>query len=93
VTEIPHLFLKADELEILTGYKRPHEQRRWLKAHHWRFEPNAAGYPCVARAYFERRLVGEARTEEPILGEARTEEPPLPARHNIAGVGRLRVVK
>jgi hypothetical protein len=83
VTEIPHLFLKADELEILTGYKRPHEQRRWLKAHHWRFEPNAAGYPCVARAYFERRLVGEARTEEP----------PLPARHNIAGVGRLRVVK
>lgn len=74
------LFLDASELEQLTGYRRAHEQKRWLGARRWRFETNAAGEPRVARAYFERRLVGEARTEDPAP----------PARHNFAA---LRVVK
>jgi hypothetical protein len=74
------LFLTAAELEELTGYKRPHEQKKWLDDRRWRFETNAAGVPRVARAYLERRLVGEIHTAEP---------PPV-ERHNF---GALRVVK
>lgn len=74
------LFLTPEELHELTGYRRPAEQRAFLKRKGWRFEVNAAGKPRVARAHLERRLVGEARTEEP--GPA--------ARHNF---GALRAVK
>lgn len=51
------MFLTPAELEQLTDYRRPSAQIRWLRAHRWRFEINAAGHPRVARAYFERRLV------------------------------------
>lgn len=74
------LFLSVAELEELTGYRRQHEQKRWLAARRWKFETNAAGAPRVARAYFERRLVGQAETEEA----------PVLARHNF---GALRAVK
>jgi len=74
------LFLTAAELVELTGYRRQHEQRRWLIAHRWRFEQNAAGAPRVARAYLERRMVGEVVTATP----------GPPARHNFEA---LRVVK
>lgn len=74
------LFLTGDELEQLTGYRRAHEQRRWLEKRRWLHETNAAGVPRVARAYFERRLVGEVKVAEP----------PLPSRHNFSA---LRVVK
>lgn len=74
------LFLERAELIELTGYRRQHEQVRWLKARGWKLEVNAAGAPRVARAYFERRMVGQAVTEDP----------PPAARHNF---GALRVVK
>jgi hypothetical protein len=74
------LFLTAVELEELTGYRRQHEQKKWLVARRWTFETNAAGAPRVARAYLERRLVGQAQAAEP----------PPPARHNF---GALRAVK
>ena len=74
------LFLNPDELIELTGYKRGAEQCRWLKKKAWRFEPTASGAPRVARAYFERRMVGEAATADPAP----------PARHNF---GALRAVK
>lgn len=74
------LFLSKDELLELTGYRRPHEQRRWLQNRRWRFETNAAGAPRVARAYLERKMVGEAQETEP----------GLPSRHNF---GALRTVK
>jgi hypothetical protein len=74
------LFLQPDEIEALTGYKRPAEQCAFLKRKGWRFEQNAAGAPRVARAYFERRMVGQAASEAPAP----------PARHNF---GALRVVK
>lgn len=74
------LFLKPEELHELTGYVRGAEQVGWLKAHRWLYETNAAGAPRVARAYFERRMVGHAKTEEPAL------QP----RHNF---GALRAVK
>ena len=76
----PSLFLTADELFELTGYRRRPLQCGWLRKHGWRFEPNASGAPRVARAYFERRMVGEAATAPP----------GPPARHNF---GALRAVK
>lgn len=74
------LFLQPDEIAALTGYKRGAEQCAYLKRKGWRFEQNAAGAPRVARAYFERRMVGESTSEAP----------PPAARHNF---GALRVVK
>ena len=74
------LFLSAAELLELTGYRRPHEQCRWLTSRRWKFEQNRAGAPRVARAYLERRMVGQELSEAP--GPA--------ARHNF---GALRVVK
>ncbi len=74
------LFLTKDELHALTGYVRPHEQVQWLKNRRWRFEQNAAGAPRVARAYLERRMVGEELSEAP----------GPPARHNFEA---LRAVK
>lgn len=74
------LFLNDEELLQLTGYRRAHEQKRWLSARRWKFETNAAGKPRVARAFLERRLVGEAQTADPA---------PAP-QHNF---GALRVVK
>ena len=74
------LFLQPDELHELTGYVRQHEQVKWLAARRWKFETNAAGAPRVARAYFERKLVGQAATEDPLPA----------AKHNF---GALRVVK
>lgn len=80
MTDAARLFLQPAELEALTGYKRGAEQCAYLRRHGWRFEQNAAGAPRVARAYFERRMVGES-----------TVEAPAPAgRHNF---GALRVVK
>lgn len=73
-------FLTDAELVRLTGYKRGAEQVKWLEAHDWLHETNAAGAPIVARAYFERRLVGEASVPDPTPA----------ARHNF---GALRLVK
>jgi hypothetical protein len=77
---VTKLFLDPNELHELTGYRRAHEQKRWLAARRWKFEENAAGQPRVARAYLERRMVGEAATSEPLPA----------ARHNF---GALRAVK
>jgi hypothetical protein len=45
------MFLTADELARLTGYRRPSAQIRWLKARRVRHFVNAAGLPVVARAW------------------------------------------
>lgn len=74
------LFLDVDELHELTGYVTSCRQIEWLRRRGWRHEVNSAGRPKVARAYFERRMVGEVQAAEP--GPA--------ARHNF---GALRVVK
>jgi hypothetical protein len=37
------MFLTANELKDLTGYKRPSDQRRWLAEHGWAFEIRADG--------------------------------------------------
>ena len=65
------LFLTPDEIQELTGYKRPTDQRRWLQRAGWPFALDANNRPKVARAYAERRLSGEA--------EAATQEPDFSA--------------
>lgn len=47
------MFLSSDELEELTGYKRPSDQRRWFSHRGWAFEVRGDGTNCV--------LVEEAR--------------------------------
>ena len=37
------MFLTDTDLQSLTGYKRPAEQRRWLTSHGWAFEVRADG--------------------------------------------------
>lgn len=37
------MFLTDADLQSLTGYKRPAEQRRWLTSHGWAFEIRADG--------------------------------------------------
>lgn len=54
------MFLSSTEIQELTGYKRPADQRRWLSARGWPFELDANNRPVVSRAYTERRLAGEA---------------------------------
>lgn len=78
------LLLNAEELHAITGYKLAKYQAAELKRRGWKFEVNAAGAPLVARAYFERRMVGQVQAEEP----------PPPARHNFDALKTpLRVVK
>lgn len=43
------IYLTPDELEILTGYKRPADQARWLERQGVPFSLNARGRPVVRR--------------------------------------------
>lgn len=43
------MFLTPEETETLTGYKRAAAQLRWLRAHGYVCEQNAAGEVLVAR--------------------------------------------
>jgi hypothetical protein len=54
------LVLSREELQQVTGLKRPSAMCEWLEDRGWAFEPprRAGELPVVARAYFERRLVG-----------------------------------
>lgn len=59
------MFLKKDEVEELTGYKRFADQRRWLTKRSWKFEEAATGRPMVLRSYAETRM--SAATVVPAL--------------------------
>ncbi len=50
------MFLTTADLELLTGYKIPAHQRRWLTRQGYPFEVAASGRPVVARAFVEARL-------------------------------------
>ena len=50
------MFLTADDIEALTGYKKPKLQRRWLLDHGYRFEVRADGRPAVLASQVEARL-------------------------------------
>jgi hypothetical protein len=61
------MFLSVQEIERLTGKKRPSAQVAWLKAHAYRFTVNGLKQPIVAVAESNRKLVGgtAARQQEP----------------------------
>jgi len=59
------MFLTADELYALTGYRRKSGQIEWLRAKRWRFEITREGFPRVARGYYERRMIADAPLEQP----------------------------
>lgn len=50
------LFLTADELNTLTGFKTPTRQVEWLRTKGWRFEINGNRRAIVARKYAEKML-------------------------------------
>lgn len=50
------MFLTADEVEDLTGLKRPSAQAHWLRANGWPVETDAAGRPKVLRSVVEARM-------------------------------------
>jgi hypothetical protein len=75
-----NLFLTDEELVSLTGYRLAKYQVTWLRNRGWRFEQNAAGAPRVARAYLERKMVGESLSEAPAQ----------PARHDFGALRRVK---
>lgn len=56
------MFLTNDEIQRLTGYKRPADQLRWLLHRGWLYELNAANRPIVLRSYADRKLSGNKQT-------------------------------
>lgn len=64
------LFLSDTDLESLTGYKRPGDQRRWLASHGWAFEVRADGKNrLLIEEAHSRMLTGKSprRSAEPDL--------------------------
>jgi Domain of unknown function (DUF4224) len=64
------MFLKAEDIEKLTGYTRSSAQIRWLRRNGWRFTVNALGEPVVAIVESHRKLVSgnAASKQEPDFG-------------------------
>lgn len=52
----PALFLEPEEVEVLTGFRSPGRQCKWLNAKGWRFVQSGSGRPIVARRYAEKML-------------------------------------
>lgn len=50
------MFLTADELADLTGFKRPGAQYRWLRDEGWPVKQDAKGRPLLLRSVVEARL-------------------------------------
>lgn len=61
------MFLSPQEIEQLTGKKRPSAQVRWLRDRGYKIEVNGLGRPVVMVAEVNRRLLGgsAARKQEP----------------------------
>ena len=66
------MFLTDDEIESLTGYKRPADQRRWLSSRGWAFEVRADGKNRVLIEEATSRMLTRQRT-------GKTQEPDLDA--------------
>ncbi len=62
------LFLSADEVSDLTGYKLPAKQAEWLAERRYLHELDANGRPKVLRSHLLARLGGTDLSEpEPQL--------------------------
>ncbi|HSV70285.1 MAG TPA: DUF4224 domain-containing protein [Methylibium sp.] len=76
------LFLTADELAELTGFRSARGQARWLDKNRWRYAVTGSGKPRVTRDYFGSR-VGAAAASAGQLGAAQAAELP-----NFAAISR-----
>lgn len=70
------LFLSADELEELTGFKSARGQARWLDQHRWRYALNRNREPRVAREYFQERVGARSAGLAGLAAAAATLEQP-----------------
>lgn len=61
----PSLFLAADEVATLTGYRVSARQIDWLRNKGWRFEVNSNRRPIIARRYAEKMLGCGTDDEQP----------------------------
>jgi hypothetical protein len=52
------MIVAPEDLETLTGYRRPSAQSRWLRDNGWKYTVNVLGHPVVALDEFKRQLVG-----------------------------------
>lgn len=55
------MFLTADELEQLTGYKTGKRQCRWLAENDYSFDVRADGRPALSRSVYDARHVPAKR--------------------------------
>lgn len=61
------MFMSEQEIERLTGKKRPSAQIRWLRDHGYKVDVNGLNKPIVAVAEANRKLLGGSvsRKQEP----------------------------
>lgn len=64
------MFLTDDDIEFLTGYKKPADQRRWLTDHCWIFEIARTGRPRVLQDYAKNKMSGIENKRAPVLRTA-----------------------
>lgn len=64
------MFLTDTDVENLTGYKRPADQRRWLSDHGWIFEISRTGRPRVLADYVKNKMSGVDSKRAPVLRTA-----------------------
>ncbi len=75
------LFLPERDLESLTGYKRPGDQRRWLAKHGWAFEVRADGKNRILTEEARNRMLTGNSNQQ---STKRSSEPDLAALRNLA---------
>lgn len=59
------MFLTADEIVRLTGFKRASRQTLWLKEKDWEFRLNGLLHPIIEIAEVNRKLVGKDEPPDP----------------------------
>ncbi len=74
------IFLSGEDLESLTGYKRPGDQRRWLAKHGWAFEVRADGKNRVLTEEARDRMLTGSSSQR---STRRSSEPDLAALRNL----------
>lgn len=64
VSQAVPLFLTAEELRDLTGYKKPGYQIIWLRGQGFIFRVAADGYPRVDRSHYLKLMGGMADAQQ-----------------------------
>lgn len=75
--EFDAMFLSEIDLQSLTGYKRPGDQRRWLASHGWAFEIRADGKNVVLHEEARARMLTAPGRKAGSSNRGRSAEPDL----------------